>query len=58
MANLEVPVAEFLAPSVGARSRATFRGIPFDGLGIYWFRVMRLVDGQEILDAEVPLHMA
>ncbi len=58
LAEVEVPVAEFLAPSVGARTRASFPGVHYDGLGIYWFRVMRLVDGQEVLDAEIPLHIA
>jgi hypothetical protein len=53
----DISVAEFLAPKLGPRSRLAFRGVPFDGLGVYWFRVMRLVDGQEILDAEVPLRI-
>ena len=58
LADVEVVVTEFVAPSLGARSRADFPGVQYDGLGVYWFRVMRLVDGQEILDAEIPLHIA
>jgi hypothetical protein len=58
LAETDAPVAAFLAPKLGARSRVTFPGIAFDGLGVYWFRVMRLVDGPEILDAEIPLQIA
>jgi hypothetical protein len=51
------------APAFGphtprVRTRVAFPGVANDGQGIYWFSVMRLVDGQEILDAEIPLAVA
>ena len=55
LADTEVPAAKFVPPVHRMRTRLRFPGVAYDGPGVYWFRVMRLVDGQEILDAEVPL---
>jgi len=55
LAETEVPAAQFVPPVHRMRTRLRFAGVAYDGPGVYWFRVMRLVDGQEILDAEVPL---
>jgi hypothetical protein len=55
IAEAEVPTAGFQPPRHRVRSRLKFPGVAYDGPGVYWFRVMRLVDGQEILDAEIPL---
>ncbi len=58
LAESDALVLAFQAPRHGTRSRVTFPGVAFDGLGVYWFRVMRVVDGLEILDAEIPLQIA
>lgn len=57
LVEVEVPASGFEPPKHRSRSRVRFPGVAYDGVGVYWFRVMRLVDGQEILDAEVPLQL-
>ncbi len=58
LADTEVAVAEFHPPALRARTRLRFPAVSYDGPGVYWFCTMRLVDGQEVLDAEVPLELA
>lgn len=57
LVDVEVSAPGFEPPQHRSRSRVRFPGVAYDGAGVYWFRVMRLVDGQEILDAEVPLQV-
>jgi hypothetical protein len=58
LAEVEVPAAAFAPPKHRVKTRLRFPGLVFDGAGTYWFCVMRLVDGQEVLDAEVPLALS
>jgi hypothetical protein len=55
LASTDVSAPAFAPHALGVRTRVAFPGVTNDGHGVYWFSVMRLVDGQEILDAEVPL---
>ena len=58
LADADVAAAEFYPPVLRARTRLQFPVMAYDGPGVYWFCTMRLVDGQEVLDAEVPLELA
>lgn len=58
LADTDVAAAEFHPPLLRARTRLRFPALPNDGPGVYWFCAMRLVDGQEVLDAEVPLELS
>ena len=58
LADTDVAAAEFHPPVLRARTRLRFAVLPYDGPGVYWFCAMRLVDGQEVLDAEVPLELS
>jgi hypothetical protein len=58
LASTDVSAPGFAPHALRLRTRVAFPGVTNDGPGVYWFSVMRLVDGQEILDAEVPLAIA
>ena len=58
LASIDVSAPEFGPHTLRVRTRVAFPGVANDGQGVYWFSVMRLVDGQEILDAEIPLAVA
>jgi len=57
LADTDVAGPEFHPPVLRTRTRLRFPALPHDGPGVYWFCTMRLVDGQEVLDAEVPLEL-
>jgi hypothetical protein len=53
---IEIP--PFVAPALRNRSRVRFPGLVYDGLGIYWFKVVRELDGAEVVEAEVPVSVS
>lgn len=55
LADNPIEIPPFVAPALRNRSRVRFPGLVYDGLGNYWFKVVRQLDGSEVIEAEVPL---
>ena len=58
LADNPIEMPAFTVPALRGRSRVRFPGLVYDGVGVYLFKVIRRLDGAEVIDAEVPLSVA